>query len=96
MSTTIYDLDTKGMRQTFNNFHKTLYGRTVFFLAYFIPFVLFVTSALMLVIALPLHADQLICLAGLIFCGFTVSFILANIYFYSEVRKFVASGKNKK
>ena len=36
----IYNLDVKGMRGLIRDFSNTLYGRTVFFLAYFIPILL--------------------------------------------------------
>lgn len=93
MSKTIYDLDYKGMRDALHDFQKTLYGRTVFFFAYFIPLVLFASSAMICVLAVTSQAADLACISGLIFCGFVLSFILANIYFYSELRKFVAHKK---
>ena len=96
MSTTIYDLDIKGMREMMSSFHKTLYGRTIFFFAYFIPFALFIASAVMILIAGATAARELADIAIATFCASVVAFILGNIYFYSELRKFVESGKYKK
>jgi len=96
MSTTIYDLDIKGMRKMMSGFHKTLYGRTIFFFAYFISFALFTASAVMILVAGVTATRELADIAIATFCASVVSFILGNIYFYSELRKFVESGKYKK
>lgn len=96
MSTTIYDLDIKEMREAMRAFHKNLYGRTVFMFAYFIPFALFISSAIMTLIGEMQMDFGLVTFACGTLCGFVVTFILGNIYFYSELRKFVESGKYKK
>ncbi|MCQ2571199.1 MAG: hypothetical protein MJ154_03055 [Candidatus Saccharibacteria bacterium] len=95
MSTTIYDLNINEMRKLMRDFHKSLYGRTIFLFAYFIPFTLFITSAIMLLMGEMMMDAGLVTLSCGIFCGFVVTFILGNIYFYSELRKFAAV-KNKK
>ena len=77
----VYDLDMKGLRKTFQEFHKTLYGKTVFFLAYIIPAMLF--AAAMIAMALVNYEISAILLAL-----FVVAFIIGNIYFYTEIRKF--------
>ena len=77
----VYDLDMKGLRKTFQEFHKTLYGKTVFFLAYFIPAMLFAAA----MIAMALVNYQV---SAILLILFTVAFIIGNIYFYNEIRKF--------
>lgn len=96
MSTTIYDLDIKELRSAMREFHKCLYGRTVFLFAYFIPFTLFISAAVMTLIGEMQMDFGLVTFACGLFCAFVVTFILGNMYFYSELRKFVESGKYKK
>ena len=84
----VYELDIKGMRKTFMKFHQTLYGRTVFFLAYIIPFVLL---ALAMGSAVRGFLESCTIILGrsiCLFAAFGISFIFANIYFYTEIRKF--------
>ncbi len=83
----VYDLDMKGLRKTFNEFHKTLYGKTVFFLAYVIPAMLFIAS----MCAIFIGRNEL---SAVIMALFILSFVLGNIYFYAEIRKF-SDGKER-
>ncbi|MBO4855412.1 hypothetical protein J5500_03350 [Candidatus Saccharibacteria bacterium] len=87
----VYDLNREGLRKTFYEFHKTLYGRTVFFFAYFIPFILFITAAIAALFAIFYSFDiALLNLAIACILSFVPTFIIGNMYFYSEVRKFCA------
>ncbi len=85
----VYDLDMKGLRKTFQEFHKTLYGKTVFFLAYIIPAMLFASA--MISMAMVSYEMSAI-LLGI----FVVAFILGNIYFYTEIRKFTDTKEHSK
>ena len=86
----IYDLDRESLRKQFYEFQKSLYGRTVFFFAYFIPFVLFITAALSALFAIFYSFDiALLNVAAATIVLFVPSFILGNMYFYSEIRKFI-------
>ena len=85
----IYDVDRDGLRKLFYKFHKTLYGRTIFFFAYFIPFALFITAAVSALFALFYNFNlPLINIATASIIAFVPTFIFGNIYFYNEIRKF--------
>ena len=83
----IYKLNLKEMRQLLFKFSGTLYGRTVFFLAYFLSFMAFLTLA-GLVVASFLVEDNLFYPILATFFIFVVLFILGNIYYYTELRHF--------
>lgn len=85
----VYDLDMKGLRKTFNEFHKTLYGKTIFFLAYIVPAMLFITSMAAIVI-------NKLAVAAVAMALFILAFIIGNIYFYAEIRKFADQKQRKK
>lgn len=93
----VYDLDRNGLRKVFYDFHKSLYGRTVFFFAYFIPFMLFICACLAALFAL-FYAFDITLINLCVFCllAFVPCFILGNIYFYSEIRKFCAHKEHTK
>lgn len=85
----VYDIDRDGLRKLFYEFHKTLYGRTIFFFAYFIPFALFIAAALSALFALFYAFNPLLInIAAMCIIAFIPAFILGNIYFYNEIRKF--------
>ena len=96
MGITIYDLSMKDMRKLLRAFHETVYGRTVFFLAYFIPISIFIASVVIAIVGFCIKCDTLLTLDASLFLSFVPCFILANIYYYAELRKFVAAGKFKK
>lgn len=83
----IYNLSIKEMRGLLTRFSRTLYGRTVFFLAYFLPFMAFLVL-IGLTIAAFLSPDNLFYPILGTFFIFIVLFILANIYYYHEMRHF--------
>ena len=84
----VYELDIKGLRKTFMKFHKTLYGRTIFFLAYIIPALLFIAGVIALIMGLVKGCQNLLLVSASIFVAFMITFVLGNIYFYSEIRRF--------
>ena len=92
----VYDLDLKGMRNTLIEFHQSIYGRTIFFLAYFIPFVLFIVGVLASLLAMFFSFDAaLFNISMFSILAFFPAFILANMYFYNEIRRFCAHKERK-
>lgn len=84
----IYQKDMNEMRELLLKFSKTLYGRTVFFLAYFLPLMAFlVLLGLVVINFIVLSYDLFYPIIGTFFL-FVVLFILANIYYYHELRIF--------
>ncbi|MBO7132080.1 hypothetical protein J6V85_02355 [Candidatus Saccharibacteria bacterium] len=85
----IYDLDLKGMKKSFAKFNKTLYGKTVFFIAYFIPFLSFLAliGAVIAVLFVPTERMQFFTAISL--AVFIISFFIGNAYFYRELRIFL-------
>jgi uncharacterized membrane protein len=84
----VYDLDRKGMRKAFMRFHKTLYGRTIFLLAYIIPAILFIAGVAQVVMGFVQGCEGLLKISLRTFGAFILCFIIANMYFYTEVRRF--------
>lgn len=84
----IYKLSIKEMRALIRDFSNTLYGRTVFFLAYFIPFMVFmVMLGLILTVVITQKPEMFYPITGT-FLLFVALFILGNIYYYHEIRVF--------
>ena len=83
----IYDLNMKEMRNLLWKFNATLYGRTVFFLAYFLPLMAFLTMC-GLVVAAFLSTEYLFYPITGAFFLFVGLFILGNIYYYHELKEF--------
>jgi hypothetical protein len=92
----VYELDIKGLRKTFMKFHKTLYGRTIFFLAYIIPALLFIAGIAALIAGIIKGCQGLLLTSASILIAFVVTFVIGNIYFYSEIRKFCKYEDHKK
>lgn len=92
----VYELDIKSLRKTFQKFHKTLYGRTVFFLAYIIPFILLMIGLVETISGFIQGCPIILGKAIHLLEAFGVVFILANIYFYSEIRRFCEYEEKKK
>lgn len=84
----IYNLSIKEMRKLIRDFAGTLYGRTVFFLAYFVPMMTFLVMAGLVVAEMiePTY-DLFFPIVGTFFL-FIGLFILGNIYYYHEIRVF--------
>lgn len=85
----IYKLDIQGMRKAFNDFHKTLYGRTAFFVAYFIPIMSFLAMfGFMIVLFIKPETSSYIAFYSALGV-FVVSFMIGTAYYYHEVRDFL-------
>ena len=84
----IYKYSIKEMRSLIRDFSETLYGRTVFFLAYFVPFMAFmVMLGLVLTVVITQSSELFYPILGT-FLLFVALFILGNIYYYHEIRVF--------
>ena len=84
----IYDLSIKEMRSLLRDFSCTLYGRTVFFFAYFAPFMTFlVLIGLVIVSGIEQTTDYYYPIVGTFFL-FIGLFLLGNIYYYNELRSY--------
>lgn len=84
----IYNLNLKEMRTLILKFGGTLYGRTVFFLAYFLSFMAFLMlSGLVIASFFVTTVDLFYPILGT-FLIFIALFILGNIYYYHEIRLF--------
>ena len=92
----VYDLDIKGLRKTFIKFNKTLYGRTIFFLAYIIPFFMFGIGIALLIAGFVQGSTTTLLDSARVFGAFIITFVIGNIYFYSEIRKFCEHEDSKK
>lgn len=84
----IYEVDIKELRKVFHEFHQTIYGKTVFFLAYIIPAGIFLISIVMLIAGVIQESVFAVGAVAKLLVAFGVTFVLANIYYYAEVRKF--------
>ena len=85
----IYSLSMKEMRKLIRDFAGTLYGRTVFFLAYFIPMMAFLVMAGLVIAEMIVpEYDLFFPIMGTFFL-FIGLFILGNIYYYHEIRVFM-------
>ena len=84
----IYSLSIKEMRKLIRDFAGTLYGRTVFFLAYFVPMMaLLVMIGLVIAEMIMPEYNLFFPIVGTFFL-FIGTFILGNIYYYHELRVF--------
>lgn len=84
----IYSLNIKEMRKLIRDFAGTLYGRTVFFLAYFVPMMAFLVMAGLVVAEMIAPEYNLFFPIVGTFFLFIGLFILGNIYYYHEIRVF--------
>ena len=84
----IYNLSMKDMRKLIRDFAGTLYGRTVFFLAYFIPMMAFLVMVGLVVAEMINPEYELFFPIIGTFFLFIGVFILGNIYYYHEIRVF--------
>lgn len=92
----IYEFDLKGMRRAFKDFRKTAYGKLIFVVAYIAPLVLFIAGASLTLYGL-INVESQIMTYGLIVLGaFVMFFILANAFYYAEVRHFCDRNKPAK
>lgn len=84
----IYSLSIKEMRKLLRDFSNTLYGRTVFFLAYFVPMMAFLVMAGLVVAEMIRPEYELFYPIMGTFFLFIGVFISGNIYYYHELRMF--------
>lgn len=92
----IYNFSLKGMRKAFKDFRKTAYGKLIFLITYVGPLILFIAGASLTVYGL-VNAETEVLTYGLIILGaFVLFFILANAFYYSEVRHFCDINKSAK
>ena len=84
----IYSLSIKEMRKLLRDFSHTLYGRTVFFLAYFAPMMAFLVMIGLVVSEMIKPEYELFYPIVGTFFLFIGLFILGNIYYYHELRMF--------
>lgn len=84
----IYSLSIKEMRKLLRDFSHTLYGRTVFFLAYFVPMMAFLVMIGLVVSEMIKPEYELFYPIVGTFFLFIGLFILGNIYYYHELRMF--------
>lgn len=93
----IYDLNLEGIRAALLRFGKTWYGKSVFMFAYFIPFVLFISTLILLLLSIVLpKADYLMNCALYAIIAFVPFFMVGNAYYYSELRKYIDHEAKKK
>lgn len=76
------------MRKLLRAFSKTLYGRTVFFLAYFAPMMSFLVMLGLVLAEIIAPKEQLFYPIMGTFFLFIGLFIAGNIYYYNELRMF--------
>lgn len=93
---TIYDKNIKEIRKELIRFGKTTYGKTIFLIAYLIPIALFFAMAIFAIVGSVSDAQYLINLMPHLFISFVVSFVLANAYYYKELRIFVQTKTDHK
>lgn len=84
----IYNLSIKEMRRLLRAFSGTLYGRTVFFLAYFAPMMSFLVMLGLILAEIIAPEEQLFYPIVGTFFLFIGLFITGNIYYYNELRMF--------
>lgn len=86
---TIYDKNIKEIRKELLRFGKTTYGKTVFFIAYLIPISLFFAMIIFAILGCASDAKYLISFMPHLFISFVITFMIANAYYYKELRIFV-------
>lgn len=84
----IYSLNIKEMRKLIADFSKTLYGRTVFFLAYFTSLLALITLVGLFIVEMISPSDALFYAITGTFFLFIGLFTLGNVYYYHEIRVF--------
>lgn len=89
----IYQLTEKEMKKELRYFFHTCYGKTVFLLAYSIPFFFFLLAFVFLFFLELSSTEVLIFILSFLFLCF-LSFILGSIYFYKEFRIYLKNKNN--
>lgn len=86
MAKSIYQYDINEIRKLLKEFSNTVYGRTVFFLAYFAPMMTFLVMIGLVISAIVTRNDAFFLPILGTFLLFVAIFILGNIYYYCELR----------
>lgn len=90
----IYEKDIAGIRKELIKFGKTAYGKTIFFITYFIPISLFFALIIFAIVGFCSNYSEFPALTmPAVFISFVISFIVANAYYYHELRIFVERKK---
>lgn len=84
----IYNLNLKEFRKLLKDFAHTLYGRTIFFIAYFIPGLLFLAVIGLVVCGFIFTSDIITNAILILLACFVVTFLVGNMYYYRELRIF--------
>ncbi len=84
----IYSLNLEEFRKLLKEFGHTLYGRTIFFVAYFIPGILFLTSIILTVCEFIIASDIITNALLITLASFVLTFVVGNMYYYKELRIF--------
>jgi hypothetical protein len=84
----IYDLNLKEFRKLLRDFGRTLYGKTVFFIAYFVPGLLFLAAIGFVICGFINPSDKMVYAIFGSIIGFVVTFLVGNMYYYKELRIF--------
>ncbi|GEM_PF-1047477 len=90
----IYDLKISDLRQIMRQFGATLYGRTVFLIAYFVPITLFFVLVGLSIATIAAPNVWLIVFSASALLAFITSFMIANAYYYRELRVYVEHFRN--
>ena len=89
----IYNLDIKGMKKLLKKFGGTLYGRTVFFIAYFFPFLSLLTYVGFAIGTFIVPLPEVTAAFYISVIIFLISFLIGTAYFYRELREFAKETK---
>ena len=84
----IYNLSLEDFRKLLKDFSHTLYGRTIFFVAYFIPGILFLTSIALTIYGFIITSDTITNALLITLASFVLTFVVGNMYYYKELRIF--------
>jgi len=85
----IYKLDKDDIWRYLIKFGKTQYGKTIFFICYSLPFVLFLNMIITLILDLVYPNEGFIFIASIIAFVALLTFSVGSYAFYKEFRIFV-------
>ncbi|MBR1939568.1 hypothetical protein IJ847_02435 [Candidatus Saccharibacteria bacterium] len=85
----IYEMSLDEIRIIMKQFSKTVYGRTVFVIAYFVPIVLFLSFVGVMIAALVSANTSMFAFGIGLLLVFVPTFMVAHAYYYRELRAYV-------
>ena len=95
----IYKLDNKGIRKLMVRFTKTIYGKTVFLIAYSLPIIIFI-GLILIALFMNKYIDNYYMLMKLtillqlgIFANIT-TLLVGSAYYYHELKEFCNKENN--